>query len=114
MSLPAISKHLKVLERAGLIARPRGAAPPLPARGGKAARGRRLGRALSPAAIPPEREVVLTRVLPERGARGRQRLHKDPDGTVFHTYSAYARGLDMLVGTYNYLDLVPNDATRRS
>jgi predicted dithiol-disulfide oxidoreductase (DUF899 family) len=32
---------------------------------------------------------------------------KDPSGTVFHTYSAYARGLDILVGTYNFLDLVP-------
>jgi predicted dithiol-disulfide oxidoreductase (DUF899 family) len=28
-------------------------------------------------------------------------------GEVFHTYSAYARGLDILVGTYNLLDLVP-------
>jgi predicted dithiol-disulfide oxidoreductase (DUF899 family) len=27
--------------------------------------------------------------------------------TVFHTYSAYARGLDLLLGTYNYLDLTP-------
>ena len=26
---------------------------------------------------------------------------------VFHTYSAYARGLDSLVGTYSYLDLTP-------
>ncbi|WP_437923353.1 DUF899 family protein [Sorangium sp. So ce291] len=26
---------------------------------------------------------------------------------VFHTYSAYARGLDVLIGTYNYLDLTP-------
>lgn len=26
---------------------------------------------------------------------------------VYHTYSTYGRGLDMLVGTYNYLDLVP-------
>jgi Bacterial protein of unknown function (DUF899) len=24
---------------------------------------------------------------------------------VFHTYSAYARGTDLLVGTYNYLDM---------
>ena len=32
---------------------------------------------------------------------------KDPSGAVFHTYSAYARGLDILVGTYNFLDLVP-------
>jgi len=34
-------------------------------------------------------------------------FYKDADGTVFHTYSAYARGLDILVGAYNYLDLVP-------
>lgn len=26
---------------------------------------------------------------------------------VFHTYSTYARGADLLVGTYNYLDLTP-------
>jgi predicted dithiol-disulfide oxidoreductase (DUF899 family) len=26
---------------------------------------------------------------------------------VFHTYSTYARGLDMLVGTYNWLDITP-------
>jgi len=28
-------------------------------------------------------------------------------GQVFHTYSAYARGIDMLNGAYHYLDLVP-------
>jgi predicted dithiol-disulfide oxidoreductase (DUF899 family) len=32
---------------------------------------------------------------------------KDAEGEVFHTYSTYARGLDILVGTYNFLDLVP-------
>ena len=32
---------------------------------------------------------------------------KDEDGNVFHTYSTYARGLDQLVGTYNFLDLTP-------
>jgi predicted dithiol-disulfide oxidoreductase (DUF899 family) len=32
---------------------------------------------------------------------------KDENGDVFHTYSTYARGLDMLVGAYNFLDLVP-------
>jgi predicted dithiol-disulfide oxidoreductase (DUF899 family) len=34
-------------------------------------------------------------------------FYKDPSGAIFHTYSAYARGLDMLVGAYNYLDLAP-------
>ena len=28
-------------------------------------------------------------------------------GKVFHTYSAYARGIDLLNTAYNYLDLVP-------
>jgi predicted dithiol-disulfide oxidoreductase (DUF899 family) len=32
---------------------------------------------------------------------------RDGAGEVFHTYSSYARGLDILVGTYNFLDLVP-------
>ncbi len=32
---------------------------------------------------------------------------KDADGAVFHTYSCYARGLDMLNGAYHYLDLLP-------
>ncbi len=34
-------------------------------------------------------------------------FHRDAAGDIFHTYSTYARGLDMLVGTYNFLDLVP-------
>ncbi len=32
---------------------------------------------------------------------------KDEDGAVFHTYSTYARGIDMLNAAYNYIDLVP-------
>lgn len=34
-------------------------------------------------------------------------FYKDAGGGIFHTYSAYARGDEMLVGTYNYLDLTP-------
>lgn len=33
---------------------------------------------------------------------------KDPAGAIHHTYSAYARGIDMLNTAYHYLDLVPN------
>ncbi len=29
------------------------------------------------------------------------------DGAVYRTYSTYSRGLDLLIGTYNLLDLVP-------
>ena len=34
-------------------------------------------------------------------------FYKDSSGQVFHTYSSYARGLDILVGTYNFLDHAP-------
>jgi predicted dithiol-disulfide oxidoreductase (DUF899 family) len=34
-------------------------------------------------------------------------FYKDEASSIFHTYSTYARGLDILVGTYNFLDLVP-------
>jgi predicted dithiol-disulfide oxidoreductase (DUF899 family) len=34
-------------------------------------------------------------------------VYKDKDGNVFHTYSAYARGSESVINTYNYLDLVP-------
>jgi predicted dithiol-disulfide oxidoreductase (DUF899 family) len=34
-------------------------------------------------------------------------FYKDPDGEIFHTYSTYARGLDMLNVAYHYLDIVP-------
>jgi predicted dithiol-disulfide oxidoreductase (DUF899 family) len=34
-------------------------------------------------------------------------FYKDASGIVFHTYSTYARGIDMLNVDYHYLDLVP-------
>jgi predicted dithiol-disulfide oxidoreductase (DUF899 family) len=34
-------------------------------------------------------------------------FYQDEKGDVFHTYSSYARGLDILVGAYNFLDLTP-------
>ena len=34
-------------------------------------------------------------------------FYKDDSGSVFHTYSAHARGIDILNTAYNYLDLVP-------
>jgi len=43
--------------------------------------------------------------MPDR--EGASVFYRDPGGTVFHTYSSYARGIDLLNGTYNVLDLVP-------
>jgi predicted dithiol-disulfide oxidoreductase (DUF899 family) len=34
-------------------------------------------------------------------------FRKDESGAIFHTYSSYARGIDMLNGAYHYLDLLP-------
>ena len=45
--------------------------------------------------------------FPSSEAPGLSVFRKDENGTIFHTYSAYARGLDMLIGAYNFLDLVP-------
>ena len=34
-------------------------------------------------------------------------FYKDDAGDIYHTYSSYARGLDLLIGAYNFLDLTP-------
>jgi len=34
-------------------------------------------------------------------------FYKDSSGAIFHTYSSYARGIDMLNNAYHYLDLTP-------
>ena len=34
-------------------------------------------------------------------------FYKDDDGEVFHTYSTYGRGVEVMMGTYSLLDLVP-------
>jgi predicted dithiol-disulfide oxidoreductase (DUF899 family) len=48
------------------------------------------------------------RGFPVEDAPGLSVFYRDDGGQVFHTYSCYARGLDMLNGAYNYLDLMPN------
>ena len=45
--------------------------------------------------------------FPSEEAPGYSVFYKDNNGDVFHTYSAYARGTEVALGTYNYLDLVP-------
>jgi predicted dithiol-disulfide oxidoreductase (DUF899 family) len=35
-------------------------------------------------------------------------FYRDDGGTVYHTYSCYERGLDMMNAAYHYLDLVPD------
>ena len=45
--------------------------------------------------------------FPADEAPGISVFYRSPEGEVFHTYSCYARGLDMLNGAYHYLDLLP-------
>ncbi|MCO7568778.1 thioredoxin family protein [Pseudomonas chlororaphis] len=43
----------------------------------------------------------------ERELPGLSVFYRNPHGEIFHTYSTYARGLDLLLGAYNFLDLTP-------
>jgi predicted dithiol-disulfide oxidoreductase (DUF899 family) len=45
--------------------------------------------------------------FPSEERPGASVFFKDAAGAVFHTYSTYGRGLDILIGAYNFLDLAP-------
>jgi predicted dithiol-disulfide oxidoreductase (DUF899 family) len=45
--------------------------------------------------------------FPVAEAPGISVFAKDADGTIYHTYSCYARGLDMVNGAYHLMDLLP-------
>ncbi len=45
--------------------------------------------------------------FPRDEAPGASVFFKDADGTIFHTYSAYARGVESLLGNYDLLDMTP-------
>lgn len=45
--------------------------------------------------------------FPSTEAPGASVFYKDKDGTIYHTYSVYERGLDMFITAYHYLDIVP-------
>lgn len=46
-------------------------------------------------------------VPPIEDLHGASVFFKDADGTVYHTYSTYGRGVDHLMNTYNFLDMMP-------
>jgi predicted dithiol-disulfide oxidoreductase (DUF899 family) len=45
--------------------------------------------------------------FPSEEGPGASVFYKNSGGEIFHTYSTYARGLDILLPTYNFLDLTP-------
>lgn len=44
---------------------------------------------------------------PIEDLHGASVFYRDRDGTIYHTYSTYGRGLDPLLNTYNVLDMMP-------
>jgi predicted dithiol-disulfide oxidoreductase (DUF899 family) len=40
-------------------------------------------------------------------------FYKDDAGEIFHTYSTYGRGVEVMMGTYNMLDLMPKGRDER-
>lgn len=45
--------------------------------------------------------------FPSEEGPGASAFFKDGNSEIYHTYSTYERGLDILVGTYNFLDMAP-------
>jgi len=45
--------------------------------------------------------------FPDAEAPGVSVFYKDNAGKIYHTYSAYSRGIDIINGAYNFLDFVP-------
>jgi predicted dithiol-disulfide oxidoreductase (DUF899 family) len=55
-------------------------------------------------------EAIYNYALVKTSMSGHPRIsvfYKEPSGEIFHTYSCYARGLDMLNVAYHYIDLTP-------
>ena len=48
------------------------------------------------------------RAFPSTDGPGASAFLRADGGRILHTYSTYARGLDMLIGVYNWLDLAPH------
>jgi predicted dithiol-disulfide oxidoreductase (DUF899 family) len=48
-----------------------------------------------------------TTEFPSEERPGTSVFFKDAAGNIFHTYSSYARGLDIFLGAYNWLDITP-------
>jgi len=45
--------------------------------------------------------------FPSEEGPGLSAFYKDPSGAIFHTYSTYARGLEVVLGAYMFLDMAP-------
>ncbi|MGH9650840.1 MAG: DUF899 family protein, partial [Terriglobales bacterium] len=53
------------------------------------------------------------RAFPAQEAPGISLFYKNEAGEIFHTYSTYGRGVEVMMGTYNLLDLAPKGRDER-
>ncbi|WP_211441862.1 DUF899 domain-containing protein [Collimonas humicola] len=53
------------------------------------------------------------RPFPVEEAPGVSVFYKDDTGQVFHTYSTYGRGVEVMMGAYNMMDLTPKGRDER-
>ena len=47
------------------------------------------------------------RPFPQEEAPGLSAFYRDEAGDVFHTYSTYGRGVELMMGAYSVLDIAP-------
>jgi predicted dithiol-disulfide oxidoreductase (DUF899 family) len=45
--------------------------------------------------------------FPSNEAQGASVFYKDANGSIFHTYSSYGRGVEPMLATYDMLDMTP-------
>jgi predicted dithiol-disulfide oxidoreductase (DUF899 family) len=53
------------------------------------------------------------RPFPSEEAPGISVFYKDDAGEIFHTYSTYERGVEVMMGAYNLMDLMPKGRDER-
>jgi predicted dithiol-disulfide oxidoreductase (DUF899 family) len=68
-----------------------------------------FGVSFTPAEVAANKGVYNYEMqdLISREREGTSVFYKDRSGKIFHTYSTYARGIDLMNTMYNYLDLTP-------
>lgn len=70
---------------------------------------RDYGVAFEPEELGAAAYNYTTQPFPSTEAPGASVFFKDADGAVYHTHSAYQRGLDAFIGAYQLLDIAPKD-----
>lgn len=55
----------------------------------------------------------VTQSFPHEEAPGVSVFYKDDAGDIFHTYSTYGRGVEVMMGAYNMMDLTPQGRGER-